>query len=233
MSAANPVAGMFGRIAGVYDFLNRLLSLGIDRAWRARLAELTVPGKTGVMPDLAAGTLDVALAVLARHPEVVVPAVDFCAPMLARGLKKLDDEQKRRRILPLAGDALNLPLADDGADSLTMAFGIRNITPRAAAFNEMLRVLAPGGRACVLEFGSGKDKIWGGVYNFYLERVLPGIGKLFARDDAYRYLARTIREFPSAAGLAEEMREAGFVDVEYKKLTSGIVCLHWGQKPVS
>lgn len=223
---------MFGRIAGVYDFLNRLLSLGIDRSWRARLAELTIEGETGVMPDLAAGTLDVALAVLARHPRVYVPAIDFCAPMLARGLKKLDDDHKRAHVLPVAGDALKLPLPDNGADSVTIAFGIRNIAPRMAAFKEMARILAPGGRACVLEFGSGREKIWGGVYNFYLARVLPAIGKIIARDDgAYQYLARTIREFPSAEDLAGEMREAGFVDVKYQKLTSGIVCLHWGQKP--
>ena len=90
---------------------------------------------------------------------------------------------------------------------------------------------APRHLGNILEFGSGRDRIWGGLYNFYLNRVLPGIGRIVSRDQAaYSYLARTIREFPSAFELAREMEEAGFVRVRYEKLTSGIVCLHMGEK---
>ncbi len=112
-----------------------------------------------------------------------------------------------------------------------MAFGIRNIKPRSEAFAEMLRVLTPGGRACILEFGSGSERIWGGLYNFYLDRILPRIGKMVSRDPgAYEYLAETIRNFPTAPALEKEMTDAGFARAWHIKLTSGIVCLHVGEK---
>ena len=222
------VAGMFGRIAGWYDFLNRLLSLGIDQRWRRELAKTACPGE-GLALDLAAGTLDVALALRREAPRSLVAALDFCPPMLAHGRRTLKGEIGRR-ILPVAADARRLPLRDGAAGCITMAFGIRNITPRDAAFKEMLRALKPGGRACILEFGSGRERIWGGLYNAYLNRLLPLVGRAISRDGAYGYLAESIRAFPTAEELAEEMRAAGFSRVWYKKLTSGIVCLHVGEK---
>ena len=222
------VAGMFGRIAGWYDFLNRLLSLGIDQRWRRELAASARPGD-GLALDLAAGTLDVALALRRAAPDALVAALDFCPPMLAHGRRKLKGENQER-ILPVAADARRLPLRDGAAACVTMAFGIRNIAPRPAAFREMLRVLRPGGRACILEFGSVRERIWGGVYNAYLNHLLPLVGKAFSRDGAYSYLAESIRAFPTAEELAAEMRAAGFARVEYRKLTSGIVCLHVGEK---
>jgi demethylmenaquinone methyltransferase / 2-methoxy-6-polyprenyl-1,4-benzoquinol methylase len=114
---------------------------------------------------------------------------------------------------------------------VTMAFGIRNILPRHEAFAEMARVLVPGGRACILEFGSGKQRVWGGVYNVYLDYILPRIGKIISQDaSAYTYLADTIRNFPVAEALEEEMREAGFAAAWHIPLTSGIVCLHIAEK---
>lgn len=224
------VAGMFGRIVPFYDMLNHTLSLGLDHYWRRVLADAARPGGTGRVLDLAAGTLDVSLAIRRRHPQATVPALDFCPPMLQRGRRKLAGANATR-ILPVAADAKRLPLRDGSVDCVTMAFGIRNIVPRAAAFAEMLRVLTPGGRACILEFGSGRERIWGGLYNLYLNHVLPRIGRLLSKDpDAYAYLAETVRLFPSARQLEEELRAAGFARVWHKKLTSGIVCLHMAEK---
>lgn len=224
------VASMFGRITPWYDLLNSVLSCGIDRYWRRRLAREVRPGKGGRVLDLAAGTLDVALAVRRRFPDVTVPALDFCPPMLERGRRKLRGEAARK-VIPVAADATALPLRDGSVDCLTMAFGIRNVRPREAAFAEMVRVLAPGGRACLLEFGSGQQRIWGGLYNGYLNRVLPWIGRLLSGDgSAYGYLAESIRAFPPAVALEEEMRAAGFACAWHIPLTSGIVCLHIGEK---
>ena len=204
------VSGMFGRIAGFYDLLNHTLSLGIDYYWRHVLAKNLRVGSTNRVLDLAAGTLDVSLAIRRKYPHVQVPAMDFCPPMLQRGLHKLKGDNARA-IMPVAADAKKLPLPDASVDCVTMAFGIRNIKPRSEAFAEMLRVLTPGGRACILEFGSGSERIWGGLYNFYLDRILPRIGKMVSRDPgAYEYLAETIRNFPTAPALEKEMTDAGF-----------------------
>ena len=221
---------MFGRIVRFYDLLNRVLSLGLDQYWRKVLARNVRLGDTGVVLDLAAGTLDVSLAIRRRYPTATVPAMDFCPPMLVRGSRKLKDNNARC-ILPVAADAKRLPLPDASVDCLTIAFGIRNIIPRETAFAEMLRVLRPGGRACILEFGSGRERIWGGLYNVYLNHLLPRVGRLFSKDPgAYGYLADTIRAFPSAIELEKELRKAGFHKAWYQKLTSGIVCLHVGEK---
>lgn len=238
-SHGRTVASMFGRIVPWYDMLNVLLSGGLDRVWRRRLVSEVRPlaSSTGRVLDLAAGTLDVSLVIRKRWPHMTVPALDFCPPMLEHGRSKLRGENAER-IMPVAADARRLPLPAACVDAVTMAFGIRNILPRHKAFAEMWRVLAPGGRACILEFGSGKNRIWGGLYNLYMERVLPGIGRLISGDrcdtvgnaGAYAYLAESIRCFPTALELEEEMRSAGFACAWHIPLTSGIVCLHIGEK---
>lgn len=229
---AGRVASMFGRIAGWYDFLNHFLSLGLDILWRRRLVDLVAlpQERASRMLDLAAGTLDVSLEAAGRYPKCRVAAADFCLPMLAKGREKLI-RRGVRAIDPVQADGRALPFADASFEAATIAFGIRNIKPRSEAFTELLRVLKPGGRLCVLEFGSGRQRILGGIYNFYLNRLLPAIGRVFSKDDAaYRYLADTIREFPDADALAGEMRRAGFGEVTWEKLAFGIVVIHVGVK---
>lgn len=230
---AQAVSGMFGKIVKWYDVLNRVLSLGLDQRWRRCLADAVLPGEVHGeqkrVLDLAAGTLDVSVAVRRRYPGIRVLALDFCLPMLKHGKSKLT-AANGDSVWPVAADARALPLPDACVDGVTMAFGIRNIVPRTTAFAEMARVLVPGGRACILEFGTGKNRIWLGVYNFYLKRVLPLIGRLSGNGEAYRYLSRTIMEFPDAEELKEEMRAAGFRRIYFIPLCSGIVCLHVAEK---
>ena len=234
---APSVASMFGRIAPGYDSANRILSLGADILWRRRLTRgverSLTPGSRRRILDLAAGTLDVSLALARSVPEAEVLAVDFCLPMLRCGQAKLRKSggTALRRITLLAGDGLALPLADASVDAVTVAFGLRNMTPRGTAMSEAHRVLMPGGTLHVLEFGSAKGRVWGGTYNFYLTRVLPRIGGLIAGDAAaYDYLARTVTAFPEAAALGNEMTEAGFTAVSWERLWGGIVYLHTGKK---
>ncbi len=230
------IAAMFGRIAGWYDPLNRLLSFGLDQRWRQCLAWTAQPGSRHLLLDLAAGTLDVSLALARVHPGTRIAAMDFCLPMLVRGQRKLRSrtphDASRQTILPAAADARRLPLPEACADSVTMAFGIRNISPRVEALREMHRVLIPGGRLCILEFGSGRQRIWKGLYNLYLHRLLPLIGKWSSGDNgAYAYLAESIAAFPLPERLNEELRSAGFNRVYHVPLTSGVVCLHVAEKP--
>ena len=170
-----PVSGMFGRIAGWYDFLNHFLSLGQDYYWRYQLVRQVRPGVTGRVLDLAAGTMDVSMEIRRQHPSLSVLAMDFSMPMLAKGTTKIK-ARDAGRVVPVQADGRFLPLPDGCVDCVTIAFGIRNIVPRQAAFDEIYRVLAPGGRLCILEFGTGSERIWGGLYNVYLGKVLPGVG---------------------------------------------------------
>jgi len=224
------VAGLFGRIARWYDFLNHFLSLGLDIYWRYRLVRnMAVPAE-GLVLDLAAGTLDVSREVLRQNPSAKVLALDFTLPMLLTGQKKLSTREKKR-IFPLQADARKIPLPDESVDCASIAFGIRNILPRNQAYAEILRVLKPGGTLCILEFGTGKRKVWKGIYNFYLSRVLPLVGKIVSKDAfAYRYLAETICSFPGPNELAREIVQTGFSRAFFYPLSSGIVYIHVAQK---
>ena len=238
-AGSRAVAGMFARIVRWYDPLNRVFSLGLDRHWRACLAEALRPplaravlsGQTssGRILDLAAGTLDVALALHQRYPESVIPALDLCLPMLRRGQSKLHGDAEAA-IWPAAADACRLPLPDACVAGVSMAFGIRNIPRRDMAFAEMARVLVSGGRLGILEFGKPQNRLFSLVYRLYLHRLLPLAGRLCSGGSAYSYLASSIAAFPSAEALSEEIRAAGFARVYHLPLSGGIVNLHIGEK---
>lgn len=225
------VAAMFGRIARWYDFLNHFLSLGQDWVWRYRLVRLVRPKPDGVVLDLAAGTLDVSKELLRQHPDLIILAMDFALPMLAHGKARKLKAQRAEHIFPVQADGRRLPLPDECLDGATIAFGIRNIKPRPECYAEVLRTLKPGTRFCILEFGTGERRVWKGLYNFYLDRMLPFIGRVFSRDqEAYRYLADTIKAFPDERTLADELTEAGFTRVLYVPLLSGICFVHVAEK---
>lgn len=231
------VAAMFGRIAHGYDAANRVLSFGVDILWRRKLIRgverAFAPGSRRRVLDLAAGTLDVSLALSRSVPGVTVIALDFCLPMLRAGAVKLGKRgaDERDRVSLVAGNGLCLPLGDASVDAVTVSFGLRNMLPREAAIAEAHRVLAPGGTFHILEFGSARGRIWGGLYNLYLTRILPFLGGRIAGDaEAYAYLARTVEAFPEAPALGRELAETGFTDVAWRKLWGGIVYLHTGKK---
>jgi demethylmenaquinone methyltransferase/2-methoxy-6-polyprenyl-1,4-benzoquinol methylase len=228
------VVGLFGRIARWYDFLNHFLSLGVDIYWRYRLVRSMAVPSEGIVLDLAAGTLDVGREILRQHPGAKILALDFTLPMLLAGQKKLAkaNTNELNSIFPLQADAREIPLPDKSVDCVSIAFGIRNILPRNHAYTEILRVLKPGGTLCILEFGSGKKKVWKGIYNFYLSRILPLVGKMVSKDTiAYTYLAETICNFPGPDELGREIVQAGFSRIFFYPLSSGIVYVHVAQKP--
>ncbi len=225
------INALFGRIAGVYDLLNRVFSLGLDAVWRKRLAWVAGPLPAGSrVLDLAAGTLKVSAELLRQHPGCSVLAADFCRPMLLRGLAN-PALHGSPRLRTVAADALSLPLAGESIQAVTLAFGLRNMEPRADALKEILRVLKPGGKLCVLEFAGAGEPILFGLYNLYLAKVLPLVGGLVSKDKgAYRHLADSVASFPDAAGLSAELLAAGFVDVLHERMSAGIVNLHIATK---
>ncbi len=227
--AALWVRDMFGRVAHRYDLANHLLSFNIDRYWRAhtvkRVRHILNRPEARVL-DLCCGTGDLALA-LARARGGLVLGSDFCHPMLVAARQKA--EARQARVSLFEADALRLPLGDGSVDLLTVAFGFRNLANYATGLAEMRRVLAAGGMAAILEFSRPPNAAFATLYNFYSRRILPLIGgALSGSRDAYTYLPESVRKFPTALELADEMRRAGFAEVSYEYLTGGIVALHCG-----
>jgi len=227
--AAAWVRAMFGRVAPRYDLANHLLSFHIDRLWRARAVRrvrrvLERPGVRAL--DICCGTADLVIALQRASPRPVFGS-DFCHPMLVEAREKLAREQAPS--LLFESDALRLPLRDASLDLITVAFGFRNLANYGDGLREMRRVLRTGGMAAILEFSQPPGAVFGAVYGFYSRRVLPWIGGIVTGNpDAYRYLPESIRQFPSAPQLADEMLRAGFSAVTFERFTGGSVALHLG-----
>ncbi len=219
---------MFDRIAPRYDFLNRLLSLGIDRGWRrSAVAALGLPPRARVL-DLATGTGDLALEVLRRHPDARVVGLDPARRMLALGREKVRRHGLAGRIFLAPGIAEALPFRDRCLDGITIAFGIRNVPDRLSALREMARVLRPGARAAILELGEPRRGLLAPVARTWVRTVLPRVGGLLSGSDAYAYLADSMRAFPAPEAFAALMEEAGLRVLEVRPLTLGVATLFVG-----
>jgi len=229
--ASRWVRAMFGRIAPRYDLANHVLSMNLDRVWRAqtvkRVRHILERPEARTL-DLCCGTGDLLLALDTRSTRPAMGS-DFCHPMLTAAREKI---RRRKRCCPLfEADALNLPLADGALDLITVAFGFRNLADYESGLTEMHRVLKPSGVAAILEFSQPGNTAFGKLYGFYSQKVLPRIGAaLSGSREAYAYLPESIEKFPSAEDLAIRMRAAGFRSVEFLRMTGGTVALHLGTK---
>ena len=227
---AGLVREVFESVAGNYDLMNDLMSLGVHRAWKQDFA-----ARSGVLPgdrvlDLAGGTGDIAALMSKRvGAKGKVVLTDINEAMLDVGRRRLEDKGIVGNVEFALVNAETLPFADSEFDAVTIAFGLRNVTDKDAALREMYRVLKPGGRAMILEFSEVRAEPLKKIYDAWSFGVLPVIGKLVANDeDSYRYLAESIRKHPAQEKLAGMMREAGFSEVSYRNLTGGIVAIHSG-----
>jgi demethylmenaquinone methyltransferase / 2-methoxy-6-polyprenyl-1,4-benzoquinol methylase len=219
---------MFDAIAGQYDFLNHLLSAGIDRRWRKRaIRSLSLTGVERVL-DLCTGTADLALeAVRARPSAATVVGIDFAGVMLGVGREKIARDRLTGRVRLVRGDATRIPLADRSVDAVTVAFGIRNVENIVAACDEMRRVLKPGGRVAILEFALPTAPGLRTMYRWYFNHVLPWIGRLVSRHHAaYGYLPASVTAFRSPDEFVTILRQSGFTDIAANPLTAGIVFLY-------
>lgn len=246
MTAAPSGSGaMFDAIADRYDLLNRLISLGVDKRWRARTVRAIVPAvRDTVAPprgarlrpkvasrrvlDLATGTGDLAIAIAEALPEAQVTGVDPSARMLAVFREKLGALADRIELLE--GDAQALPFADARFDATTIAFGIRNVPDRARALAEMARVTRPGGRVAVLELSEPREGLIAPLARFHVHTVVPAIGAWLSGKREYRYLARSIAAFPPPEELAAMMEAAGLRMIEIVPMTFGTCTLHVAER---
>ena len=219
---------MFDAIAPRYDLLNHLLSAGIDKRWRSRAIEsLRLTGRETLI-DVCTGTADVALAATGARR---VLGVDFAGAMLAIGLDKVRKRGQERRIALVRGDAMRLPAVDGSADAVTVAFGIRNVQRADVGCAEMARVLRPGGRLAILEFGMPRLPGVSSLYRWYFSRVLPFIGRrISGHTAAYSYLPASVGTFPPPGEFVTLLRQTGFSEVCAVPLTFGIVYLYTAVK---
>jgi demethylmenaquinone methyltransferase/2-methoxy-6-polyprenyl-1,4-benzoquinol methylase len=229
---ARRVRGVFDSVADNYDLMNDLMSGGLHRVWKhftLALANLH-PGQRAL--DVAGGTGDLA-AGLARQvgERGLVVLTDINAAMLERGRDRLINEGFVKNVRWVQANAECLPFADNQFDCVTIGFGLRNVTDKAAALASMRRVLKPGGQLLVLEFSHPTSSAIKPLYDAYSFRVLPLLGRVVARDEAsYRYLAESIRMHPDQETLLGMMRDAGLEGCRYHNLTGGIVAVHRGYK---
>jgi len=230
-TAAAAVREMFSSIAPRYDLLNHLLSLNVDRLWWRRTARAftsVLARNDARVLDLCCGTGDMAFA-LRRRAGPAMPLIlgaDFSHPMLQRATQK-------SLAIPLhwmEADALRLPLADSSFDLVTAAFGFRNLADYDAGLREMARVLRPGGKVGILDFGEPRGLL-GTVYRFYFRRVLPKLGTVISGvKGPYQYLPASVERFPPPQEMLERMRAAGFREATWTPYTFGIAGLFCGTK---
>ncbi|MDJ1114736.1 bifunctional demethylmenaquinone methyltransferase/2-methoxy-6-polyprenyl-1,4-benzoquinol methylase UbiE [Microbacterium dauci] len=220
------VSGMFDEVAAGYDRTNTVLSLGQDKLWRIAATRAIAPRAGQRILDLAAGTGASSVSLARSGAEVV--AADFSAGMIAEG-------RRRHGGIPnltfAEADATALPFADAEFDTVTISFGLRNVNDPDQALREMLRVTKPGGTLVISEFSHPQAPLMRGLYSFYNDRVLPIVAKTVSTNaDAYDYLNESIRDWPDQVALARRIRDAGWVSVEHRDLSFGIVALHRARK---
>jgi demethylmenaquinone methyltransferase/2-methoxy-6-polyprenyl-1,4-benzoquinol methylase len=225
---------MFGSIARRYDFLNHLLSLNIDRAWR-RFTTRTVPPEPGVpVLDCCTGTGDLALA-YDRAAAGMCPIVgtDFCRPMLEIAGQKVARARAGDRITLAEADTQRLPLPDDTFGVVTVAFGLRNVADTTRGLDEMIRVARPGGHVAILEFSRPTHPLLGRLYLGFFRHVLPRVGQAIAPnpDQAYSYLPTSVLQFPEGQAMLDLMAERGLEAPCQHRLTLGVATLYVGRKP--
>src|SRR5690349_8928875 len=226
------VGEVFTSVAGKYDLMNDLMSFGVHRLWKRLFV-----GTSGVRPgdrvlDLAGGTGDIAALLLARVGDTGEVGVgDINGAILRTGRDRLLDRGMHARLRWAQLNAEALPFPDNSFDAVTIAFGLRNVTDKQRALDEMHRVLKPGGRALILEFSRVRSEFLKPLYDFHSFEVLPRLGRLIANDEAsYRYLAESIRQHPDQDTLKAVMESAGLARVDVRNLSGGIVAIHRGYR---
>ena len=224
------VQAMFNDIAGRYDLLNHLLSLGIDKGWRKKLVKLMAQDKPKRILDLATGTGDLAIAAARIKPENIT-GTDIAEEMLAIGQEKVNKLGLGHIITLLKADSENLPFADAEFDSAMVAFGVRNYENLPKGLAEMCRVLKPGSRAFILEFSKPQKFPVKQMFGFYSRFILPSVGRLVSKNStAYTYLPESVAAFPQDDHFIEIMKKAGFSQAEFISLSFGITNLYIGKK---
>ena len=221
------VKEMFDSIAPAYDFMNRAMTFGIDKCWRAKAVRMIKAYAPKTILDVATGTGDLAIK-LARtlHPEKIT-GIDLSEGMIAIGEKKVAEAGLNNIINFVAGDCLNLPFDESQFDCITVAYGVRNFEHLDQGYCEMYRVLRPGGVLCVIELSTPTSPIVKPFYRLYTRFIIPTMGRLVSKDvRAYSYLPESIAAVPQGNDMLQLMRDAGFSNCKFTRLTFGTCTIY-------
>lgn len=221
------VQEMFEDVSHRYDFLNHFLSFGLDFYWRKKLVQFLELEMGHIVLDVATGTGDVVFEMLKKH-DVYVFGLDFAFNMVNIANEKANKMRSSENVYFLQGDGESLPFPDHSFDCLTISFGFRNIGHYDKALKEFQRVLKPSGQLAILEFSEPTSRIFNVLYQFYFKYILPKLGALLSREDAYRYLPESVAYFPPRQNICNLMIKSGFQKAEVYDLTFGICSIFIG-----
>lgn len=225
------ISNMFNNIARQYDFLNRVLSLGIDTIWRKRLVKKVAKHKPLKVLDIASGTADLAISMAKKMPQAHIIGADISAKMLAVGYRKVLRKKLNKQIKLELGNAERLKYPSNRFDVITVAFGVRNFEHLLQGLSEMYRVTQKGGQVYILEFSKPTAFPIKQLYRFYFTRILPFFGKIVTSNPhAYRYLPESVKGFPDGKDFLKILSEAGYKNCCQHKLSFGIASIYCGEK---
>lgn len=228
---AEQVEQMFDSIAPAYDFMNRAMTMGIDRIWRARAVRQLCRRAPRKILDIATGTGDLAILLASRMPQATVTGVDLSAGMIGIGQHKITRAGLDARVTLQVADCLALPFADGTFDCVTAAYGVRNFADLEAGYREMHRVMAPGATLCVIELSTPVNRLVKPFYSLYTRHIIPAVGRIVSKDSrAYTYLPESIAAVPQRDEMCALMRRAGFTDCRWRSFTFGVCCVYTALK---
>ena len=217
------ITSAFNIIAPRYDFMNRLLSLGIDISWRRKALNSIAESHPGQILDLAAGTGDLSIMAALKFPRSKITAIDLSEKMLEIAKLKAQKAKVAQQIDFLQADCLSLPFPDKTFDLTTIAFGIRNFENIDAGCREMQRILKPGGTLLIIELSRPQKKLPACIYNFYLQNIIPLLGRVFTEcKTEYTYLATSIKQVPQGSAMLAILSNAGFINCSVTRYTFGV-----------
>lgn len=229
---AEQVREMFDSIAPAYDWMNRAMTLGIDRLWRRKAVRMVARTNPHHVVDIATGTGDLAITLARRLPHATVTGIDLSEGMVDIGRRKVEAAGLSDRVTLQCGDCLALPLADASADAVTVAYGVRNFEHLIDGYREMLRVLRPGGMLCVVELSTPVNRLVKPFYDLYTRLLIPSVGRLVSKDRrAYSYLPESIAAVPQGDDMLALIAEAGFTGTAFRRLTFGVCTIYTALRP--